>query len=108
MYRKKYHRITPWQVIEFLILDRAFPRAMHYCLIHAERALHGILGSTPGAQHNRIERQMGRLRAELDFADLDEILEFGLHQYLDRFQLKLNEVGDAIFDQFFALRPLTG
>ncbi|MCB9784734.1 MAG: alpha-E domain-containing protein, partial [Candidatus Omnitrophica bacterium] len=31
MYRKRHHRITPGSVVDFLILDSEFPRAIHYC-----------------------------------------------------------------------------
>ncbi len=37
MYRKKHGRITPRNVAEFLILDRDFPRTMHFCLLRGEQ-----------------------------------------------------------------------
>jgi uncharacterized alpha-E superfamily protein len=50
------------------------------------------------------ERRLGRLRSDLDYANIDEIISIGLHEFLDGFQTKLNGVGDAIFDTFFSLR----
>ena len=47
MYRKRHGRITPTQVAEFLMLDREFPRAMHFCLLKAEESLLAITGSQP-------------------------------------------------------------
>ena len=35
MYRKRHGRITPATVVEFLLLDREFPRAIRFCLIEA-------------------------------------------------------------------------
>src|SRR6266851_6271298 len=32
MYRKRHGRISPDRIAEFLLLDRDFPRAIHYCL----------------------------------------------------------------------------
>ncbi len=32
MYRKKYGRITPRDVVDFLVMDREFPRAVSYCI----------------------------------------------------------------------------
>ncbi len=46
---------------------------------------------------------MGRLRAELDFAYIGEIIEHGLHEFIDRFQTKLNWVGEAISETFFGV-----
>ena len=48
MYRKRHGRTTPTQVAEFLILDRDFPRSMHFCLLRAEDSLLAITGSRPG------------------------------------------------------------
>jgi len=107
MYRKNFHRILPKRVCNFLIFDRHFPRAIHYCIIRAEEALHKITGSQPGTFSNQAERRLGRLRAELDYSDIDEVFDSGLHEYLDSIQRKLNEVDDAIFNTFFTLQPPT-
>lgn len=106
MYRKVHGRITPSQVADFLILDRHFPRAIHFCLIKAEESLYAITGAAPGTFRNKAEKLLGRLRAELDYTQIHDIIGQGLHEYLDQFQRKLNVVGDAILETFFALRPL--
>jgi uncharacterized alpha-E superfamily protein len=105
MYRKRFHRIIPSQVADFLIFDGEFPRAIRYCVVKADESLHVITGSQPGTFLNEAERRLGRLRAEIDYSTVDEVLDIGLHQYLDSFQAKLNIVDNAIFNTFFALRP---
>jgi uncharacterized alpha-E superfamily protein len=107
MYRKRFGRIRPDRVADFLMLDREFPRAMHYCLMQAEESLHAISGSPPGTFQNLAEQRLGRLRSELDYAQIDEIIARGLHEFLDTFQAQLNHVGTAIFETFVALRPVT-
>lgn len=108
MYRKKHRRIYHKKVAEFLILDREFPRSIHYCLIKAEGSLKSITGSQPGTFQNPAERNLGRLRSEFDYTQISEILSAGLHEYLDNFQSRLNQVGDSIFETFFAFRPVSG
>lgn len=105
MYRKAYGRITPNQVAEFLILDREFPRAIRFCLNNAEESLLAITGGERGTFQNRAEQQLGRLKNEFDYTNLDEIMQSGLHEFIDRFQKQVNGIGEAIFDTFFALRP---
>ncbi len=107
MYRKTYGRITPMNVAEFLILDREFPRAMHFCLLKAEESLLAITGSRHGTFRTPAEQQMGRLRAELDYARIAEVINNGLHEFIDSFQTKLNLVGEAISETFFATKPIT-
>ena len=58
MYRKKYGRISPAQVAEFLLLDRDFPRAVHFCLIGAEQSLLAITGGTPGTFSTSAEQRL--------------------------------------------------
>src|SRR5580700_7226814 len=36
MYRKKYGRIEPRDIVEFLVMDRNFPRSIHYCITRAD------------------------------------------------------------------------
>jgi uncharacterized alpha-E superfamily protein len=106
MYRKRHGRIAPDRIVEFLLLDREFPRAVHYCLNVAEESLHAISGTPVGTFRNPAERRLGQLRSELGYARVDDIIGDGLHQFLDGLQGKLNAVGDAIFETFFALRPV--
>ena len=106
MYHRSRGRITPAQVADFLILDRAFPRSMHFCLIHAEHSLSEITGSPRGKGSTAAEQQLSRLGSQFDFAYIDDIIEEGLHEFIDRFQTRLNLVDDAVFETFFAIRPL--
>lgn len=106
MYRKRFGRIAPDRVAEFLILDREFPRAMQHCVMNAEASLHAVTGSSLGTFANPAEQRLGRVRAELSYTPIQEIMSSGLHEFLDTFQLKLNQVGDAISETFFALYPV--
>lgn len=105
MYRMEHHRITPRQVVRFLVLHRNFPRAVRFCVATAESCLHAISGSPMDSYSNPAERLLGRLNSDLEFADINEIFDSGLHEYLDNFQAKLNSVGDAIFETFFGYAP---
>jgi uncharacterized alpha-E superfamily protein len=106
MYRKRHGMIAPGRVVEFLMLDRRFPRSVRYCLAKAERSLHAITGAAMGTWSNAAERELGRLNAELSYADTKEILARGLHEYIDALQLRLNSVSQSVYATFFAMKPL--
>ncbi|MBS0263245.1 MAG: alpha-E domain-containing protein [Planctomycetes bacterium] len=106
MYHRSRGRISPSQVADFLILDREFPRAMHFCLIHAENSIHTITGSPVGQGNTPAEQQISLLGSQFDFAYIQDIIEEGLHEFGDRFQTRLNAVDDAVFQTFFAARPV--
>jgi uncharacterized alpha-E superfamily protein len=108
MYRRKHGRITPDEVAEFLILDGDFPRALRFCLRGAEESLHAVTGTVSNSFRNQAERRLGQMRSELDYAQIRDIIDQGLHEFIDNFQNKLNLVGEAIHATFFAQRPLAG
>ncbi len=103
MYRKRYPRIAPQWVTEFLLLDREFPRSIRYCLVKAEHSLHAISGTPIGSFNNLAEQRLGRLRSDFDFVRIDEIIAYGLHEFLDLCQTRLIDVGNAIFTTFVAV-----
>src|SRR5262245_58408807 len=106
MYRKRFQQISPDRVVEFLVLDREFPRAIHYCVINAEASLHAISGTPARTFRNPAEQQLGRVCAELNYIQVREIINRGLHEFLDDVQVRLNMVGEAIHNSFFALQPV--
>ncbi|HYR62237.1 MAG TPA: alpha-E domain-containing protein [Actinomycetota bacterium] len=107
-FRKRYGRISPKRVAEFLILDRYFPRSIRHCLLAAQDSLRTLSGSAVGNFSNGAEQRLGRLAAGFNYAAVSEIIAAGLHQFLDNFQRDLNEVGESIYATFFARRPEGG
>lgn len=105
-YRKQFHTITVHRVVEFLVLDRFFPRAVQFCIDRADDSLHAISGSPLNTFQNPAEQSLGRLRSELAYADVQTIVDNGLHEFIDDLQTKLNEVARGIQDTFFAVRPV--
>jgi len=107
MYRKRFSIITPKQVSAFLLLDREFPRAALHCINDAEESLRSITGSTENTYSNPAEQLLGRLLADLNYAQIDEIIKVGLHEYIDNLQSRINQTDDAIYRTFFEVRPAT-
>jgi len=109
MYRQQYGQLDPKKVLQFLLFDPQFPRAIRYCVQSAETILRRIdVGRSVPHPRNAVERRLGRLRAELEFADVEEVIEKGLHRWVDDFQAKLNRVGMAMHQNFFELGPTAG
>lgn len=106
MYRQRYQDLSPDRIAEFLLLDREFPRSLHYCLIKADESLHAVSSTPIGTFCHAAEQHLGQLRAELAYAQVSDIIGTGLHEFLDAFQTKLNLVGESIFTTFFALQPI--
>jgi uncharacterized alpha-E superfamily protein len=102
MYRRRYRRITPDKVVEFLVLDRTFPRTIHFCVSQADAALRAISGTPQGSFRNTAEQGLGQLNAKLAYCNATQILGGGLHEFLDDVQTRLNLVGEGIFNVYFS------
>ena len=104
MYRQVHGVITPGSVADFLILDRHNPRAITHCVLEAQGALAPIVGR--GNRHtSEVERRLGRLGGRLRFGEIDEIIDAGLHEFIDHTQAQLNDIDTAIDQTFFRFTP---
>ena len=104
MYRKCHGRIAPDRIVEFLLLENEFPRAIQYCLVRARESVHAISGTPAGVFRYPVERLLGELCSELAYTRVETIIAAGLHEHLDRLQTKMNQVGNGIAETFFAAR----
>ena len=94
-------RVEPDLVVEFLLLDRLFPRSAFHALGQAEECL-AELG--PGAGRAGLDdearRILGRARTDLEFRRVHELLA-DLPAYLHALQAACSDAGDAVARRFF-------
>ena len=102
MYRKKKGKLTSSGIAEFLILDTEFPRSILACLLNAEQCLITLSGNSVRFSNNA-QKKLGILKSQLEYADINDIINQGMHEYLDDIQIKLNAISSAIYNSFFAI-----
>lgn len=102
MYRKKYGKLTPLNISEFLILDKSFPRSILKCVTSSEQSLNNIHGNSLMGTNPAL-KELGKLKASLEFTDIHEIFSGGLHEFLENLQLRINDTSDVIFKTFFSI-----
>jgi uncharacterized alpha-E superfamily protein len=97
VYRKVYRDvIRPERVAELLILRPDMPRSLH-------ASLNEVVSNLKLVSHDAGSdtlRHAGRLRSELAFGRIDEILATGLHAYLTQFLERVNVLGVRISREF--------
>jgi uncharacterized alpha-E superfamily protein len=107
MFRQQYQIVNSTAITDFLLLDKKFPRSVMYCIRQAELSLYEISGTAiTNSYSNPAEKALSKLRSEVEFSEVKDIFDLGLHQYLDEFQQKNNGVGAAIFKTYFDLKPV--
>ncbi|QTN31608.1 alpha-E domain-containing protein [Akkermansiaceae bacterium] len=87
-------------VMEYLLYSPDFPRSLRYCINKINATLHRISGASHGSFSTEAERETGKMLAGLSFGDPADVLEMGLHQYLDGVQSTLNKIAEEVFKTY--------
>jgi uncharacterized alpha-E superfamily protein len=96
-YRKIYSDvITPRRVAELLILRDDMPRSLHACM----NFIHETLERLCDEGSHELERMSGELHAKLHYGKTDDIIRFGLHEYLVDFLARISTLGNEVSRQF--------
>lgn len=97
IYRKVYRDvIKPERVAELLILRADMPRSLLGCL---NEVMNNLAMVTSDA-NSETRRRAGKLRSDLQYARIDEILANGLHAFLTQFLDRVNELGEHLSREF--------
>ncbi|MBT8447060.1 MAG: alpha-E domain-containing protein [Gammaproteobacteria bacterium] len=97
MYRRHYQeRIEAADVVEFLLKNEDFPRSLTCCLGAARFAL----GKLP--ENKRILAMVYRANSALRRGDTVALMEEGMREFIDEFQLNLEKVHTRIDDAWFS------
>lgn len=100
-FRKSRHgNITGERVIDYLVLDEMFPKSIRFSIIQAEAALRQITGESDHHYSNPAGRALGKMRADLDYATIEDVIGGGLREYMTGIQDKVAEVGALIEETF--------
>ncbi|MFZ2529673.1 MAG: alpha-E domain-containing protein [Rhodococcus sp. (in: high G+C Gram-positive bacteria)] len=94
------------RVVEFMLLDRLFPRSVFSAIRESERCLTELDDSPENrlGSGNEAQRLLGRARSELEFLEPGVLVE-ELAERLLTLQDMCRRVGDAIARQFFYSTP---
>jgi uncharacterized alpha-E superfamily protein len=96
-YRKIYSDvITPRRVAELLILREDMPRSLHSCM----NFIHETLEELCDENSRELERASGELHAMLHYGRTDDVIKFGLHEYLMHFLERISALGEGINHSF--------
>ena len=97
---------VPADVVEFLLGDTSFSRSVALCIAQMENHLNALRSRYGLRDTAEVLERIGEVRAGMN-VPVDELLPYGLHDFLDRLQRDLNGIGALIGTAFFRdWRPL--
>ncbi len=103
MYRKTHRDgIKPANVVDFLVLCPSFPASVKHGIGRVEGCLKRIRDGAGGKTGTEAERLIGRLVADLTYTRPDEIIEAGLHEFLENVQERCDSIGSAIHRSYLS------
>lgn len=97
IFRRLYRdSVTPQRVTQMLLMRDDLPQSVHRCLDE----LQSNLASVANSRSQETSRRVGELHAQFHYGRFDEFCAEGLPLFLDRFQVRLRDLGARIADDF--------
>jgi uncharacterized alpha-E superfamily protein len=92
--------IEPRHILEFLVFDEDFPRSIRFATAQIEQHLSAMVRN--GGERAGPERLAGRLKARLQFADVNELEAVGAGPLLTTVVNECARIHEAIYETFVA------
>lgn len=92
--------LRPARIVEFLLLNHEFPHAVRFSANCLHSALIALEQTTESKRARQPSRLAGRLRAVLDYGQVDEVMRTGFHQYLRDVEAQCEGVHQAIHQAY--------
>jgi uncharacterized alpha-E superfamily protein len=97
IYRQIYSdQVTPKQVAQLLIFNKQMPRSLVCCV----NELIPLISEVKNQQSKEIERLLGKLKASLDYSDIDEVFTKGLEEFIKEFLERINHIADEFSNAY--------
>jgi uncharacterized alpha-E superfamily protein len=94
--------VQPQSIAEFLLLNAECPRSVRFAVESVQAALQNVSRLTGVRKAGRAERLAGRLRASLEYGQVDEIIAGNLGAFLEDIQRRCNQLHAAIHQTYIA------
>ena len=94
--------LVPRQVVELLLLNAEFPHSIHFALGRLQTALDLVADATDHRRTILPNRLAGRLKSELSYDPIDEIVSGGLGAYLRNIQQQCAAIHIALHQTYIA------
>jgi uncharacterized alpha-E superfamily protein len=97
--------LTPARVAGFLLFNPSFPRSVYLCAREVDTALNELKLRYAVRGGNDVAEGLDALRTLLETRSIDQILDQGLHEFIDFLQSYLIEITNRLSTAFFGQSP---
>jgi uncharacterized alpha-E superfamily protein len=102
-YCKEYTAIIePEKIAQFLLFDFGFPHSVRYAVDRVCEALTQVAPGAPPSRREKVERLAGRLKAMVDFTQIDELIGGSLSAFLADITNQCEDIHEAVYASYIA------
>lgn len=94
--------LRPERIAEFLLLNPEMPRSVRFAVDTVQNSLEALAKLSGARKTGRAQRLAGKLRAKLDYAQVDEIIADDIHTFLESIQRQCAQIHMTIHQQYIA------
>lgn len=87
-------------VAEFLLLNEGFPHSVHFSVMMMRNALLAVADITDTRRNSQVYRRVGRLKAMLDFDQIEDVISGDMQAYLDNIRRQCAQIHNTIYQTY--------
>jgi uncharacterized alpha-E superfamily protein len=100
-YTKQYTAsIRPQKIAEFLLFDSEFPHSICFSVDRMTEALARVAPGAPPARRAAVERLAGRLKASVDFGQIDDLMSGGIAAFLADITRQCEQIHKTLYQSY--------
>jgi uncharacterized alpha-E superfamily protein len=85
------------RVAEFLLFDAEFPHSVRFAIEHLTAALSHVAIGAPASRRAACERLAGRLKASVDFGQIEELMTGSIDLFLANISTQCEQIHEAVY-----------
>ncbi len=93
--------LVPTKIVKFLLFHPRFPRSVRSCTDTARQLLARLTATPSNLNTAEVQRTVGQLAADLQYATLEEVYRVGLANFLSEVTERLDQLSETMTRTFF-------
>ncbi|MGA7675006.1 MAG: alpha-E domain-containing protein [Rhizomicrobium sp.] len=94
--------IVPEKIAEFLLFDAEFPHSVRFSVDRVCDALLHVAPAAPPLRRAVVERLAGRLKASVDFTQIEDLMKGSIAPFLDDISQQCEQIHDTVYTSYIA------
>lgn len=95
-------QIVPSKIAQFLVFDAEFPHSVRFSIDRVCDSLARVATAAPPARRAHVERLAGRLKATVDFGQIEELMSGGVGPFLADITRQCEQIHESVHQSYIS------